>query len=239
MNLPHPTDASFRHFRDRRRSLLLALVVALILTTLAAIPLFAARGTSGQRPTPSGATQGTTPAGQSTGAIPGTHGTGTPCPVVANPTANCFACPPVPGQPSSFPPCEPCPTVVPTQSHPCLSTPTPPGHPTPTPTAAPGSPTIFFCPGPPVPVPVGPEQVQLRGMVCGKNFHPAEVVNFLATGAGKSIAWHATADSNGNLVAQLPLLLCQLAPLTLVATGNEGSRSNTLILTTSDCRPRP
>jgi hypothetical protein len=52
------------------------------------------------------------------------------------------------------------------------------------------------------------------------------------------MTWRATADSNGNLVAQLPLLLCQLAPVNLVATGNDGSRSNALSLTNSDCQPK-
>lgn len=229
---PSPDPPAGRPFWRRPRSALLLLVIVLALAfgVGAAMPLLAAQGPGSQRAATSGSSQSsqnTTSTGQSSGNAQKTPTHTPPCPVVANPVSNCRTCPPS----ALAPACPPCPTSVPQHEPPCASTATPP------PSAQ--RPTIFFCPGLPVPIVVGPGPAQIRGTVCGKGFHPGEGVSFLATGRGKDITWHATADSSGNLVAQLPSLLCQIAPLSVIAIGTEGSRSNALSLTTSDCQPRP
>lgn len=228
---PSPDPLPERPCWRRPRSALLAVVIALALVfgVVAAMPLLAARGAGSQRAASSGASQanqGTVSTGQNQGPAQGTPTQAPPCPVVANPVSSCLTCPPS----TLGAGCPPCPTSVPQRELPCASTEPPI-------TPVKGS-TIFFCPGFPVPIVVGPGQVHLRGMVCGKDFHPGEIVRFLATGRGQVMTWLATADSSGNLVSQVPPLLCQLAPLTLTATGNEGSRSNALSLIDSDCQPR-
>ncbi len=236
---PSPDPPSKHPFWKRRLRVVLTLVIALALAVgiVATMPLLAAQGTGSQRAVSHGANQpDQSPTGTDAKPTPGqaqmtpTHVP--PCrPVVANPVSSCLTCP---SSTTFGAACPPCPTSVPERGLPCVATEpsmtaTPPGK----------SPTISFCPGFPIPIMVGPGKIQVQGQVCGRGFHPGEQVNFLAIGGGKSMAWHVTADSNGNLVSQVPPLLCQLAPLTVAATGNEGSRSNTLSLSTRACQPTP
>lgn len=82
-----------------------------------------------------------------------------------------------------------------------------------------------------------PGVIQLQGFVCGRDFHPNETVTLTATGAHGTLSWRVLANSAGSFVSPLPPLLCRLAPLTLVATGSQGDRSNSLLLSATFCLP--
>ncbi len=79
--------------------------------------------------------------------------------------------------------------------------------------------------------------ITLKGSLCGSHFHPGERVTLTVSGPRGSFSWQLNADASGNFIALLPPALCQLLPLTLVAAGNEGSRSNMLTFAPNVCLP--
>jgi hypothetical protein len=165
-----------------------------------------------------------------------------PCPPVTDgATPRCSVCRPAQSQsPASLPclPCPPGPAAEPPTCLPCL-----PDRETacfvasPEPTPRLGQPAIVFCPNPPVPVQSAPGILQLRGFVCGHGFRSAELVTLTASGPRGRLTWQLRADRVGSFVSPLPLSLCGFVPFMLIATGNEGSHSNTLFLGTSSCAP--
>jgi hypothetical protein len=160
---------------------------------------------------------------------------------VATPTPPVSPCPPTQEQSPASLPCIPCPPGPPTAPPTCFPCPPEREIPcpvvSPVPTPRPGLSTIVFCPNPPVPVQGTSGAIQLRGSVCGRGFHPAELVTLTASGSRERLAWQIRADQAGAFIAPLPPLLCRFVPLTLMATGNEGSRSNTLSLGADACPP--
>lgn len=165
-----------------------------------------------------------------------------PCPPVDKGTiASCSPCTPAQGQSPASLACRPCPPGPPTAPPTCFPCPpeweTPCPMVSPQPTPQPGLPTIIFCPNPPVPVQSTPGVVQLRGFVCGRGFRPAELVTVTASWSRGHLAWQLHADRVGSFTSPLPPLLCRFVPLMVVASGNEGSRSNALALEASMCPP--
>src|SRR2546428_8887212 len=155
-------------------------------------------------------------------------------------------CPPrVPGAPSTVPcppACRPAAGTAPTNAVPC-----PPCRfitknparicPPIAPPASPGHPAITFCPAAPLALRAAPAPVLLPGFLCGWGFHPNETVTLTATGARGTLSWALLTNSSGAFAAPLPPLLCRFAPLTLVATGSRGDRSNGLPLSATSCLP--
>jgi len=107
----------------------------------------------------------------------------------------------------------------------------------PQPTPRLGQPVIAFCLNPPTPVKGAPGTIQVQSFVCGRDFHPAELVTLTASGRLGRLEWQQRADQMGAFVSPLPPLLCRNAPLTLIASGNQGSRSNSLTLDAEACPP--
>ena len=96
---------------------------------------------------------------------------------------------------------------------------------------------ITFCPPAPDILQRAPGPIVLRGEVCGWGFHPRETVTLTATGPRGTVSWQVQASASGTFVSPLPPLLCRLAPLTLVATGGQGDRSNPLPVSPAACLP--
>jgi hypothetical protein len=88
-----------------------------------------------------------------------------------------------------------------------------------------------------VPYYLAPGTIALKGYLCGSHFHPGERVTLTVTGSRGSFSWQLSADTSGNFMASLPPALCQWLPLTIVADGNEGSRSNVLAFVPDVCLP--
>jgi hypothetical protein len=152
-----------------------------------------------------------------------------PCPLgeAVVPIPPC-GCPPVLGGAPVQVPCPPpCRVIIENPVGICPPPPPPPG----------GHPAIAFCPPAPDILQRAPGPIFLRGEVCGWGFHPRETVTLTASGARGTVSWHVQASASGAFVSALPPLLCRLAPLTLVATGSQGDRSNTLPLSASACLP--
>jgi hypothetical protein len=153
----------------------------------------------------------------------------------------CSTCPPAQGQqPARFPctPCPPEPLTAPPTCFPCSSdkeAPCPIVSPQPTPHL--GQPVIDFCQNPPAPAKSASGTIQLQGFVCGRSFHPTELVTIAANGRSGRFEWQVRADQAGAFESSLPPLLCRLVPLTLTASGNQGSRSNSLTLEADACPP--
>jgi hypothetical protein len=166
-----------------------------------------------------------------------------PCVIreTAVPQAQC-ACPPSLAAAPSVVPCNTCPIATEDPSNVCppiqpTSPPNPPGTPIPPPAPS-VAPVITFCPTTPVAVQTAPGTIQLQGYVCGRGFRVGETVTLTATGGGHSVSWQLQASSSGTFASPLPPLLCRLgAPITLVATGSTGDRSNSLLLSATSCLP--
>jgi hypothetical protein len=96
---------------------------------------------------------------------------------------------------------------------------------------------IGFCPsiggGP------APGFVPISGAICGGHFRPGEVITLTATGSHGSVSWTVPSNATGTFRTLLPPALCRMTPLTLVATGSSGDRSNSLAVSTAACPPRP
>jgi hypothetical protein len=169
-------------------------------------------------------------AGQGSRSSAGRVATQTPVGVACTPASEgaaprCSPCPPAP--PTAPPTCFPCP---PEQAIPCPIVP-------PQPTPRLGQPVIAFCPTPPTTVKGAPGTIQVQSIVCGRDFHPLELVTLTASGRLGRLEWQQRADQMGTFVSPLPPLLCRNAPLTLIASGNQGSRSNSLTLDAEACPP--
>lgn len=130
-----------------------------------------------------------------------------------------------------------CPPSVAEAPSPVLCPPIPPPS---TPNRPPNAsipPVITFCPTAPVAIQTAPGTIQIQSFVCGRGFSADETVTLAATGAGHTISWQLAASSSGTFASPLPPLLCRLAPVTLVATGSTGDRSNSLLLSATSCLP--
>ena len=139
------------------------------------------------------------------------------------------------GAPSTAVLCPPCPVITENPSGICpIIPPSPAQQPSPPATSPP---MITFCPTPPVARQIAPGVIQLQGYVCGRGFRAGETVTLSATGAGQKVSWQVQANSSGAFASPLPPALCRLAPVTLVAIGNAGDRSNSLLLSATSCLP--
>jgi hypothetical protein len=228
MTQPRPDRSS----RPQRRTLLLLplAILSLLLLVLAGCGTTASRARA--------TAQGSVPPAGPAATAP------VPCPPAGEGAPpSCPPCPPAQGQLPTLPPCLPCPPAPPTAPPTCFpcppdrEAPCPVVSPQPSPTPRLGQPVIIFCPTPPAPVQVAPGAIQLQGFVCGRGFHPAELVTLTASGPRGRLVWQLRADRDGTFMSPLPPLLCRLVPLALIASGNEGSRSNTLTLGADACLP--
>ena len=139
------------------------------------------------------------------------------------------------GAPSTAVLCPPCPVMTENPSGICpIIPPSPAQQPSPPATSPP---VIAFCPTPPVARQIAPGVIQLQGYVCGRGFHASETVTLSATGLGQKVSWQVQASTSGAFVSPLPPALCRLAPVTIVAIGNAGDRSNSLLLSATSCLP--
>lgn len=139
------------------------------------------------------------------------------------------------GAPSTAVQCPPCPVITESPSAICPSIPpSPAAQPSPPATSPP---VIAFCPTPPVARQIAPGVIQLQGYVCGRGFRVNEAVTLSATGAGQTVSWQLQANPSGAFISPLPPALCRLAPVTLVAIGSAGDRSNSLLLSATSCLP--
>jgi hypothetical protein len=87
-------------------------------------------------------------------------------------------------------------------------------------------PTISFC-----------SSTQTQGLICGAGFQVDEKVSLTGTTRSGSITWQISADGSGHVKTALPPVLCKLLPVTLIANGSGGDRSNTLTLGPDACLP--
>jgi hypothetical protein len=185
-------------------------------------------------------------AGQGSRSSAGRVATQTPVGVACTPSSEgaaprCSPCSPEQGQQPAQLPCSPCPPAPPTAPPTCF--PCPPEQAIPCPIVPPqptprlGQPVIAFCPTPPTTVKGAPGTIQVQSIVCGRDFHPLELVTLTASGRLGRLEWQQRADQMGAFVSPLPPLLCRNAPLTLIASGNQGSRSNSLTLDAEACPP--
>jgi hypothetical protein len=154
-----------------------------------------------------------------------------PCLLRGNglPINQCWCPPPYVESPSRIPcspPCTPVGAAGPQLVIPCPPVPPPP---------APGQPAIWLCPSPLILQPA-PGTGPSRGtLLCGRGFHPNELVTVTATSARGVVSWSATANPTGSLVTSLWAPLCRLAPVTLTAVGAQGDRSNSLVVPGPAC----
>jgi len=146
--------------------------------------------------------------------------------------AACRPCGPVIGAAQALAGCAPCPPPFTEAPRPAVGCP-PRISPTPQPPA--GRATLAFCSS------LGPRPgvVPIPGAFCGSHFRPAEQITLIATGSHGRVSWTVTSDGTGAFRTLLPLSLCRLTPLTLVAAGSSGDLSNSVLVTTGACPPRP
>jgi hypothetical protein len=235
--------------RPRRRlPARLPLVAAVIaLASMAAIGVTAASpGLRSLAPFQSAATHASATGQQHAASQPAASGTRRPIPAFtppvtcvpiasASPLPACTPCPAVGGlEPSGEIACGSCPPVREGASIPC---PLPTWTPAPRPSPPAGSATIWFCPALPVPYQLAPGVIALKGFLCGSHFRPGERVTLTVSGPRGNFSWQLNAGAGGTFMAPLPPALCRWLPRTLVASGNEGSHSNTLTFTPNVCLP--
>jgi hypothetical protein len=105
------------------------------------------------------------------------------------------------------------------------------------PSPAADSPAIWFCPAPPVPYRLASGVIAQKGFLCGSHFRPDERVMLMVRGSRGNFSWQISADASGSFMISLPPTLCQWLPLTISASGNAGSHSNTLTFAPNACLP--